>query len=100
MIDYAKLKSDYPDTISLTKTAKLLKTTPKALENAAKNGRLPFVLELTTPGEKTYYKVITDRFIKYMQGSDLSTEVNEEVAKRIVGYVFKNLSKVFNDLEK
>ena len=93
MIDYAKLKSDYPDTMSLTAAAKLLKTTSKALENTAKNGRLPFVLELTAPGEKTYYKVITDRFIKYMQGTDLSAEANEDIAKRIVSSVFQNLGK-------
>lgn len=57
-------------TISMTTAARLLgRSSARQLQPAAERGELPYVVEVTYPGEtQRRFRVLTTRFIKYLCG--------------------------------
>ena len=93
-MDYEKIREEHPDTMSLHRASKYMGTTQKRLEFAAIRGELPFVVNLALPGTDPYYKVVTERFIRYMQGKDMESGSNEKVVRSIIAEVFQHLGGI------
>lgn len=57
-------------TIPMHKAARILgMSSPRQLQMPAERGELPFVVEVTYPGEsKRRFRVVTERFVKYLYG--------------------------------
>ncbi len=69
-------------TIPMTTAARILgMSSARQLQRPAERGELPFVVEVTYPGEsKRRFRVVTARFSKYLIG-DLDTDMQNGGAK-------------------
>lgn len=66
-----QLKKERPPKIPVVVAAKIMDKTPRFLHLALQDGRFPFGTAVWMGGRWSYY-INTERFIKYMEGSDMS----------------------------
>lgn len=97
----AKLRSEYPNAMPIDVAAHIIGTTNRRLRIAISNGYLQgIVVDLSDGAGSKHYKIITERFIAHLEAEDMkqrlqntdTEQVIGEIASKVIGKVFKELS--------